>query len=195
MSYHSKPVLWDIDLDVPPGVLGGDCRGRTARVRVRSSRRFWGLSNRRRAHIYIYGKRYLEQRSRVAYVPQRNSVDWDFPNYCVRSRDDGAIWAAWVGSKRPGAKERKAALAALEQVGMEAFAKRQISQLSGGQQQRVFLARALVQEGRRLFYGRTHGGCGRHHRTRHHQPTKNAAEQRQNRHRGTSRFTNRSNLF
>ena len=144
VSYHSKPVLWDIDLDVPPGVLaaivGPNGAGKSTLIKT-----VLGLIKPAAGHIYIYGKRYLEQRSRVAYVPQRNSVDWDFPTTALEVVTMGLYGRlGWL--KRPGAKERKAALAALEQVGMEAFAKRQISQLSGGQQQRVFLARALVQE-------------------------------------------------
>jgi manganese/zinc/iron transport system ATP- binding protein len=81
----------------------------------------------------------------VGYVPQRGSVDWDFPTSAldvVMMGQYGRL--GWV--RRPGDAERKAALAALEKVSMQDFAGRQISQLSGGQQQRIFLARALVQD-------------------------------------------------
>ena len=144
VSYHSKPVLWDIDLDVPPGVLaaivGPNGAGKSTLIKT-----ILGLIKPAAGHIYIHGKSYKEQRSTVAYVPQRNSVDWDFPTTALEVVTMGLYGRlGWL--KRPGVKEHAAAVAALEQVGMETFAKRQISQLSGGQQQRVFLARALVQE-------------------------------------------------
>lgn len=83
----------------------------------------------------------------VAYVPQRGSVDWDFPTTVLDVVMMGRYGAlGWF--RRPGVRDRERALAALEQVGMRELADRQIRQLSGGQQQRVFLARALVQEAR-----------------------------------------------
>ena len=92
----------------------------------------------------IYGKPYAKQRKLVAYVPQKGSVDWDFPTTALDVVMMGTYGKlGWI--KRPGQREKKAALEALEKVGMLAFKSRQISQLSGGQQQRVFLARALVQ--------------------------------------------------
>ena len=144
MSYHSKPVLWDIDLDVPPGVLaaivGPNGAGKSTLIKT-----VLGLIKPAAGHVYIHGQQYKQQRSRVAYVPQRNSVDWDFPTTALEVVTMGLYGRlGWL--KRPARRERVAALAALEQVGMESFAARQISQLSGGQQQRVFLARALVQQ-------------------------------------------------
>lgn len=144
VSYSSKPVLWDIDLDIPPGVLaaivGPNGAGKSTLIKT-----ILGLIKPAAGHIHIHGKPYKEQRSRVAYVPQRNSVDWDFPTTALDVVTMGLYGElGWI--RRPGKKERKEAGLALEQVGMEAFAHRQISQLSGGQQQRVFLARALVQK-------------------------------------------------
>jgi manganese/zinc/iron transport system ATP- binding protein len=98
----------------------------------------------------IYGQPYAEQRRLVGYVPQRGSVDWDFPTNVLDVVMMGRYGAlGWI--YRPGRKERQAALGALEKVGMQEFAGRQISQLSGGQQQRVFLARALVQDAQIYF--------------------------------------------
>jgi manganese/zinc/iron transport system ATP- binding protein len=78
-------------------------------------------------------------------VPQRGSVDWDFPTSVLDVVMMGRYGAlGWI--RRPGKAEREQAMQALEKVGMQEFAGRQISQLSGGQQQRVFLARALVQD-------------------------------------------------
>jgi manganese/zinc/iron transport system ATP- binding protein len=97
--------------------------------------------------VLIHGRPYDEQRRLVAYVPQRNTVDWDFPTSVLDVVLMGRYGAlGWL--RRPGRRERALALEALEQVGMREFAPRQISQLSGGQQQRVFLARALVQDAR-----------------------------------------------
>src|SRR5690606_4126244 len=88
---------------------------------------------------------YPEQRHLVGYVPQRGSVDWDFPtnvlDVVLMGRYSKLGWF-----KRPGSAEKDAAMDALKKVGMSDYADRQISQLSGGQQQRVFLARALVQD-------------------------------------------------
>ena len=101
--------------------------------------------------IAIYDKPYEEQRKMVAYVPQKGSVAWDFPTTALDVVKMGTYGSlGWI--KRPGKKEKKAALEALEKVGMLAFKNRQISQLSGGQQQRVFLARALVQNVAVYFY-------------------------------------------
>ncbi|MCC7474339.1 MAG: metal ABC transporter ATP-binding protein, partial [Pirellulales bacterium] len=98
----------------------------------------------------IYGKPYTRQRRLIGYVPQRESVDWDFP---VTVRDVVLMGTygrlGWV--RRPGLAEREVADRSLAQVGMSEFAGRQIRQLSGGQQQRVFLARALAQEARVYF--------------------------------------------
>ena len=92
----------------------------------------------------MFGKDYKKQVNEVAYVPQKGSVDWDFPTTALDVVMMGTYGSlGWL--RRPGKKEKKASLEALEKVGMLAFKNRQISQLSGGQQQRIFLARALVQ--------------------------------------------------
>jgi manganese/zinc/iron transport system ATP- binding protein len=98
----------------------------------------------------------------LGYVPQRGSVDWDFPTSVLDVVMMGRYGAlGWL--KRPGASERAAALDALDKVGMKSFAERQISQLSGGQQQRVFL-RARARAGcATVFHGRTLPRRGRHH--------------------------------
>jgi manganese/zinc/iron transport system ATP- binding protein len=100
--------------------------------------------------VLVLGKPYAQQRHLVGYVPQRGSVDWDFPTSVLDVVMMGRYGAlGWL--KRPGAKERTAAWDALEKVGIKHLAQRQISQLSGGQQQRVFLARALVQDAQLYF--------------------------------------------
>ena len=144
VAYQDKPVLWDIDLDVPPGVLlsivGPNGAGKTTLIKA-----ILGLVRPAAGNVLIYDKPYEAQRGIVGYVPQRGSVDWDFPTNVLDVVMMGRYGAlGWI--RRPRKKERELAMQALEKVGMEAYTARQISQLSGGQQQRVFLARALVQD-------------------------------------------------
>jgi manganese/zinc/iron transport system ATP- binding protein len=144
VAYENKPVLWDIDLQVPSGVLmaivGPNGAGKTTLIKS-----MLGLIEPAAGQVLIYGRPYREQRHLVGYVPQRGSVDWDFPTSVLdvvmmgRYGDLGWVW-------RPGKREKELAMEALMKVGMQEFSQRQISQLSGGQQQRVFLARALVQD-------------------------------------------------
>jgi manganese/zinc/iron transport system ATP- binding protein len=144
VSYQHKPVLWDIDLDITPGVLaaivGPNGAGKSTLLKS-----VLGLIKPSAGHIYIFGQPYKTQRQRVGYVPQRNTVDWDFPTTALDIVMMGLYGKlGWL--RRPGRRERDQAFQALEQVGMHDLAQRQISELSGGQQQRVFLARALVQD-------------------------------------------------
>jgi manganese/zinc/iron transport system ATP- binding protein len=104
-----------------------------------------GLVRAAAGEVRVHGRPYRENRRLVAYVPQRGSVDWDFPTSVLDVVMMGRYGAlGWL--RRPGRREHDMAMAALGKVGMQDFAERQISQLSGGQQQRVFLARALVQD-------------------------------------------------
>ncbi len=149
VAYYEKPVLWDIDLDVPGGILmaivGPNGAGKTTLIKS-----ILGLLKPAAGQVLIHGQPYNEQRRLVGYVPQRGSVDWDFPTSVLDVVMMGRYGhLGWF--RRPGRKERELALDALEKVGMGAFSKRQISQLSGGQQQRVFLARALVQDAQIYF--------------------------------------------
>ncbi|MDQ2669233.1 MAG: metal ABC transporter ATP-binding protein [Gemmatimonadota bacterium] len=146
VAYRDQPVLWDVDLVVPSGVLmaivGPNGAGKTTLIKA-----VLGLVRTAAGQVTVFGRPYAAQRRFVAYVPQRGSVDWDFPTSVLDVVMMGRYGAlGWF--RRPGRRERELALAALEQVGMTSFAGRQISQLSGGQQQRVFLARALVQDAR-----------------------------------------------
>ncbi|UYG06705.1 metal ABC transporter ATP-binding protein [Halomonas sp. M4R1S46] len=144
VSYQSKPVLWDIDFDVPPGVMAGIV-GPNGAGKSTLIKSVLGLVPTVAGHVRLFGLPYKARRRRVGYVPQRSSVDWDFPTTALDVVTMGLYGRlGWL--KRPGRRERDEAMAALEQVGMADFARRQISQLSGGQQQRVFLARALVQQ-------------------------------------------------
>jgi len=144
VAYQRKPVLWDVDYDAPPNklvaIVGPNGAGKSTLIKA-----CLGLVARASGRVEFWGQPYRRARSRVGYVPQRESVDWDFPVSALdvvcmgRYRKIG-----WC--RRVTRAHKDAALACLDHVGMRAYASRQISQLSGGQQQRVFLARALAQE-------------------------------------------------
>jgi len=144
VAYDRKPVLWDIDLDIPAGqlvgIVGPNGAGKSTLIKA-----VMDLVPTASGRVRVFGKPFKQSRSRVGYVPQRESVDWDFP---VDALDVVAMGlyrkVGWFLPVR--AVHRKQAMAALDKVGIAELAHRQISQLSGGQQQRVFLARALVQD-------------------------------------------------
>jgi manganese/zinc/iron transport system ATP- binding protein len=144
VAYKYKPVLWDIDLAIPEGILmaivGPNGAGKSTLIKA-----ILNIIKPIAGNILIYGNSYEKSRSLVAYVPQKGSVDWDFPTTALDVVTMGTYGKlGWL--KRPGHAEKKSALEALEKVGMLEYRNRQISQLSGGQQQRIFLARALVQD-------------------------------------------------
>lgn len=144
VAYHDKPVLWDLDLEVPSGVLmaivGPNGAGKTTLIKA-----ILGVVRPAAGSIKLLGEPIEKMRRRIGYVPQHGSVDWDFPTDVLDVVMMGRYGAlGWI--KRPGNAEREVALHAIEQVGMTGYKNRQISQLSGGQRQRVFIARALVQD-------------------------------------------------
>lgn len=143
VAYREEPVLWDVDLDVKPATLmaivGPNGAGKSTLIKT-----ILGLIEPAAGDVQIFGDLLKANRRRVGYVPQRGSVDWDFPTNALDVVLMGTYGKlGWF--RRPAKADVERARAALGAVGMEAFAERQISQLSGGQQQRVFLARALVQ--------------------------------------------------
>ncbi|MEM8781307.1 MAG: ABC transporter ATP-binding protein [Planctomycetota bacterium] len=149
VAYHRKPVLWDVDYDATPGsltaIVGPNGAGKSTLIKA-----CLGLVPRASGVVEFWGRPYETQRHRVGYVPQRSSVDWDFPVSALDVVCMGRYRK--IGWFRPVSRSHKqAAMAALERVGMADFAGRQIRQLSGGQQQRVFLARALAQEAELYF--------------------------------------------
>ena len=146
VAYREQPVLWDIDLEIPAGVLaavvGPNGAGKTTLLKS-----LLDLVPSVSGRVRFHGEPFRERRREVAYVPQRGSVDWDFPTTVLDVVTMGTYRRlGWL--RRPGRTERDAALKSLARVGMADLACRQISELSGGQQQRVFLARALVQDAR-----------------------------------------------
>lgn len=149
VAYHRKPVIWDIDLEIPEGklvgIVGPNGAGKSTLIKACLE-----LLPRSSGEVRIYGAPYRARRKLVGYVPQRESVDWDFP---VSVLDVVAMGTyGRLGWLRPVNRRCKGlAMEALEKVGLSDYARRQISQLSGGQQQRVFLARALAQDARVYF--------------------------------------------
>jgi len=149
VAYHRKPVLWDVDFDAPEGTLigivGPNGAGKSTLLKA-----VLDLVPKASGRVLIYGRPYRKQRHVVGYVPQRETVDWDFPVSALDVVCMGTYGR--IGWMKPVTRRyRQAAMAALDRVGMADYAKRQISQLSGGQQQRVFLARALVQDAQIYF--------------------------------------------
>ena len=144
VNYEKTPVLWDISLEIPQGklvaIVGPNGAGKSTLLKTAL-----GLIKPISGTISFFGESLKKVRRRVAYVPQRESVDWDFPITVFDLVLMGRYGRKGVFS-RPSRKDRHDVGIYLERVGLESFASRQISQLSGGQQQRAFLARALIQE-------------------------------------------------
>jgi manganese/zinc/iron transport system ATP- binding protein len=144
VAYQRKPVIWDIDYVAPAGklvaIVGPNGAGKSTLINAALE-----LIPRASGQVRFFGEHYRKQRHRVGYVPQRESVDWDFPVSALDVVVMGLYRKiGWCLPVLP--RHRKTALAALDRVGMADYAHRQIRRLSGGQQQRVFLARALVQD-------------------------------------------------
>ncbi|WP_314763173.1 ABC transporter ATP-binding protein [uncultured Selenomonas sp.] len=144
MAYRENAVLWDIDLDVPTGVrcaiVGPNGAGKSTLLKG-----VLGLEKPVAGYVRLWGKTIDEVRERIAYVPQRGAVNWDFPTTVF----DVVLMGRYVHiglMRRPGREDRERARAALAEMQLEKLAERQISELSGGQKQRVFIARALAQE-------------------------------------------------
>lgn len=144
VAYNRKPVIWDVGFDIQPGqlvgIVGPNGAGKSTLIRA-----ILDLQAKASGRVEVFGDSYTKNRGRVGYVPQRESVDWDFP---ISALDVVAMGLyreiGWF--RRVGKEHRERAMEALDRVGIADLAGRQISQLSGGQQQRTFLARALVQD-------------------------------------------------
>lgn len=144
VSYNRKPVLWGVDLTLPQGalvgVMGPNGAGKSTFIKA-----IMGLLPLQSGFIKLFDQELNAVRERISYVPQRESVDWDFPV----SVFDVVLMGRYgkIGLfNRIRQSDKDIAVECLRKVGMEGFQQRQISQLSGGQQQRVFLARALAQK-------------------------------------------------
>lgn len=144
VSYNRKPVLWDVDFQLPEGqiigVIGPNGSGKTTLLKS-----IMGLIPVSSGFVQLFGRELNAVRQRVSYVPQRETVDWDFPASVM----DVVLMGRYRKNKllrRLSREDRNIAAEALEKVNLLEFADRQIAQLSGGQQQRVFIARSLCQQ-------------------------------------------------
>ncbi len=144
VAYGRRPVLWNVDLTIDNaclfGIIGPNGAGKSTLLKAAL-----GLVPLAGGSIRFFGQPFAEVRSRVGYVPQRETVDWDFP-VSVSDVVLMGTYARLGWFRRPGSRERDLARESLERVGLADVAGRQIGKLSGGQQQRVFLARALAQQ-------------------------------------------------
>jgi len=144
VAYQRQPVLYGIDLTVPSGelvgIIGPNGAGKSTFIKA-----IMGLLPLTSGWVKIFGESYEKSCRRVGYVPQRESVDWDFPVNVMDVVMMGRYGKLRL-AQRPRKKDKEIVRECLEKVGMLAYANRQIGTLSGGQQQRVFLARALAQE-------------------------------------------------
>jgi len=144
VAFDRKPVLWDIDITIPKGklvgIIGPNGAGKSTLIKA-----IMGIIPLSSGYVNVFDKPLKVVRKQISYVPQRESVDWDFPASVM----DVVLMGRYskLGLfKRPRKADRDVAMDCLKKVGMEAYSNRQISQLSGGQQQRTFLARALAQQ-------------------------------------------------
>ncbi|MGM8214806.1 metal ABC transporter ATP-binding protein [Bacillaceae bacterium W0354] len=149
VSYYGSEAVSGVSLSVAPGnlvgIIGPNGAGKSTFIKA-----VLGLIPKDKGDVKVLGKSIKEVRKKIAYVPQRNDIDWDFPITVL----DAVLLGTYPNLKlfrRPGKKEKEWALECLQRVGMQDFSKRQIGELSGGQQQRVFLARALVQRAELFF--------------------------------------------
>ncbi len=144
VSYGGDPVVFSVDMTTAAGsmtaIIGPNGAGKSTLLKAAL-----GLQPALAGQVSAWGKPVASQRDRIAYVPQRASVDWDFPTTALDVVLQG-LYRELGLLRRTRASHRDKARACLARVGMQDFADRQIGQLSGGQQQRVFLARALAQE-------------------------------------------------
>ena len=149
VAYHGRPALWSVDYETPPSgliaIVGPNGAGKSTFIKA-----CLGLVPALSGDVRLFGEPVARVRRKVGYVPQRGSVDWDFPVSALDVVAMGRYGHVGIGRRLTRA-DREAALAALAQVGLADLAHRQIGELSGGQQQRVFLARALAQDSQLYF--------------------------------------------
>ncbi|CAD5258160.1 MULTISPECIES: metal ABC transporter ATP-binding protein [unclassified Imperialibacter] len=149
VSYSQKPVLWGIDLSLPKGslvgIVGPNGAGKSTLIKA-----IMDLVPLSSGYVKLFDTQLDNVREKISYVPQRESVDWDFPASVYDVVMMGRYGKLGL-FKRPRQADREVVQESMRLVGMEAFKNRQISQLSGGQQQRVFLARALAQQAEVYF--------------------------------------------
>jgi len=156
VCYDTHSALWDIRTAIPLGkrvaILGPNGAGKSTLIKA-----MLGIVKPLTGSVLYKGKPLMEGTSRVAYVPQRSSIDWDFPITVMEVALMGLYpekgWLRWLRQA-----DKVKALHVLERLGLKAFVERQISELSGGQQQRLFLARAILQDADCYFFDEPFAG-------------------------------------
>ncbi|MDI9490922.1 MAG: metal ABC transporter ATP-binding protein [Clostridiaceae bacterium] len=149
MAYNEKPVLWDNDVDIVENsrtaIIGPNGAGKSTLVKG-----ILGLQKTLSGYVEVMGQPVKQVQKKIAYIPQSNSVNWDFPTTALDVVLMGRyVHLGWI--KRPRKKDLEKAEQALQKIGMQDYKNRQISQLSGGQRQRVFIARAIAQDAEIYF--------------------------------------------
>lgn len=144
VSYDKNPVLWNVDFSIPKGklvgIIGPNGAGKSTMLKS-----VMGLVDKQSGYVKVFNKDLDDVREQISYVPQRESVDWDFPASVLDVVLMGRYGRRGL-FKRITKEDKQIALDSLAKVNMQDYAKRQIAQLSGGQQQRVFIARSLAQQ-------------------------------------------------
>lgn len=142
--YQQQPVLWDLSLDIPEGklvaIVGPNGAGKSTLLKT-----IIGSIDPLSGNIKCLGCSYKKSKKHIAYVPQKEAIDWDFPitvlEVVLMGRYHHLGLFKWTRQA-----DIEAAMEALQALEIEDLAQKQIGELSGGQQQRVFMARALVQD-------------------------------------------------
>ncbi|MBN8201003.1 MULTISPECIES: metal ABC transporter ATP-binding protein [Bacillaceae] len=149
VSYFGNEAVTGVSLSVNTGnlvgIIGPNGAGKSTFLKA-----MLNLIPKDKGAVKVLGKPIAEVRKSIAYVPQRNDIDWDFPITVL----DAVLIGTYPHLKlfrRPKKKDKEWAMECLQRVGMQEFSRRQIGELSGGQQQRVFLARALAQKADLFF--------------------------------------------
>lgn len=149
VSYYGNEAVKGVSLSIQQGqlvgIIGPNGAGKSTFLKS-----LLNLIPADKGDVKILGNRIKDMQKKIAYVPQRNDIDWDFPVTVL----DAVLIGTYPLLKlfrRPNKKQKEWAFECLKRVGMEDYRKRQIGELSGGQQQRVFLARALAQKAELFF--------------------------------------------
>lgn len=149
VSYEDKKILSNVNIDIPKGkligIIGPNGGGKSTFIKG-----ILNIVKKNSGIVKFQGKDYRKYLKKIAYIPQRDTVDWDFPTTVL----DVVIMGSYgrLGLfKSPGRKEKEKAIKNLKKLNIEKYFDRQISQLSGGEKQRVFIARALMQEAEIYF--------------------------------------------
>lgn len=144
VSYHGNTVLEDVSIVVPSGklcaIIGPNGAGKSTLMKTALD-----LIPENEGEVLFFNSSYRSQRKKIAYLPQRGTIDWDFPATVTDVVTMG-LYSEKGLFKRITALDKQKVKEAIVKVDLKGFSNRQISELSGGQQQRVFIARALVQE-------------------------------------------------